>query len=185
MVSNRWHLLTAALVCVVVICTPVFATQPETADDLFAHAKETARSEQKSVLLVFSASWCGPCKLYERFLEDAQMRDITEKTFVVQRIDVGERQGDTKHADTPGGVALRSALGAVGEPGFPFLVVTDGNGSPIMNSYRNGNTKGNIGYPASRAEIEWYIEMLKQGAPSLSKDDLDATRTWLRKHSPF
>jgi hypothetical protein len=134
--------------------------------------------------MVFSASWCGPCKLYERFLEDPQMRSITEKAFVVERINVGERPGDPRHADTPGGVKLRTALGAVQETGFPFLVITDEDGKPIINSYRNGAPDSNIGYPASPKEIDWYIAMMKCAAPSLSPDELALTRKWLKKHSP-
>jgi hypothetical protein len=167
-----------------ILATPALAAPPETADFLFTQAKAAAKAEHKNVLLVFSASWCGPCKLYERFLEGPQMRAITEKALVVVRVDVGERPGDPRHADTPGGVALRTALGAVGEPGFPFLVITDENGSPIINSYRNGNAEGNVGYPASPEEIDWYVEMLKRGAPALSPEDLAATSAWLRNHAP-
>jgi hypothetical protein len=166
-----------------VLAVPALAAPQETADALFAHAKATAESKHNGVLLVFSASWCGPCKLYERFLEDPQMKSITEKAFVIQRVDVGEREGDPRHADTPGGAVLRSALGGVGEPGFPFIVMTDGNGAPIVNSYRNGITGDNIGYPVLPKEIDWYMEMLKRAAPSLSPEDLAATRSWLRKHA--
>ena len=104
----------------VTLTVPAFAAPAETADTLFAHAQAEAQKEHKNVLLVFSASWCGPCKLYERFLEDPQMKPITEKAFVVARIDVGESASDPRHADTPGGVALRTALGAQPEPGFYF-----------------------------------------------------------------
>jgi thiol-disulfide isomerase/thioredoxin len=158
------------------------APAKETAADLFARAKTQAKAEHKNVLAVFSASWCGPCKLYARFLEDPQMKPITEQAFVIQRFDVGERSG-SGHSDTPGGVALRSALGAAGEPGFPVIVITGNDGNPIVNSYRNGDTNANIGYPALPSEIEWYLAMLERAAPSLPPDELAATRAWLRKHA--
>jgi thiol-disulfide isomerase/thioredoxin len=172
--------LAAILVYAAILAAPAPAQQ--TAADLFAHAKAEANAEHKNVLAVFSASWCGPCKLYERFLQDPQMKPITDQVFVVQRFDVGERP-NSGHSDTPGAVALRSTLGAVQEPGFPFIVMTDDNGNPIVNSYRNGDTNANVGYPALPVEIDWYIEMLERAAPSLSPADLAATRAWLRKHA--
>ena len=184
MAAHRKFFLTAILAFAAVLVAPGIARSQDTADSLFAHAKSEATAEHKNVLLVFSASWCGPCKLYQRFLEDPQMKRITEKAFVVLRVDVGERPDDPKHANTAGGEALRSALGATREPGFPFLVITDENGDRIINSNRDEEAGNNIGYPALPAEIDWYIEMLKQAAPSLSPEDLAATRTWLQRHSP-
>lgn len=180
MALHRNSSLAAILAFVAILAAPAPAQQA--ASDLFAHAKADAKAEHKNVLAVFSASWCGPCKLYERFLQDPQMKSITDEAFVLQRFDVGERP-NSGHSDTPGAVALRTSLGASGEPGFPFIVITDNNGNPIVNSYRNGDTNANVGYPALPVEIDWYIEMLKRAAPSLSPADLAATRDWLRKHA--
>lgn len=179
---NRKINLTLAALLAVALAMPVFAAPA--ADDLFAQARSEAAQQHKNVLLVFSASWCGPCKFYERFLEDPQMRAITEKAFVVERIDVGERPDDPHHANTPGGEQLRAHLGAHQEPGFPFIVISDERGAPIVNSYLNGDPGNNVGYPALPSEIDWYIEMLRRGAPNLSPTELAATRAWLKAHAP-
>lgn len=176
--------LVACMALAAVLVAPAVAAPPVAADDVFAQAKAEARQQHKHILLVFSASWCGPCKMYEGFLDDPQMKPITDKAFVVARIDVGERPGDSRHADTPGGVKLRTTLGGIEEPGFPFLIMTDEDGTPIANSYRNNDPNKNIGYPALPEEIDWYINMLKHAAPSLSADDIAATRKWLQRHSP-
>ena len=184
MASQRTLLLAAVFAFATVLVAPALPAQTETADTLFSRATAKAKTEHKKVLLVFSASWCGPCALYERFLQDPQMKPITEKEFVVQRFDVGERSGDRKHINTPGGEALRTSLGATREPGFPFIVIADESGNPIVNSNEDGKAEHNVGYPALPNEIEWYIKMLKKSAPSLSPQELDATRSWLQKHSP-
>lgn len=121
--------------------------------------------------------------MYERYLDDSHMKPILDKAFVVQRIDVGERASDPKHADTPGGDWLRAELGAKGEPGFPFIVMTDPNGKPIVNSYVDDKPDENVGYPVLPQEVDWYMEMLKRAAPTLTPAELAETRTWLKTHS--
>ena len=178
------RILNLALAFVLLSLAVPAVAATSTAQAGFARARAEAQQEHKDVLVVFSASWCGPCKLYERYLEDPAMHALTEKAFVVDRVDVGERPGDPHHANTPGGVQLRASLGAAGEPGFPFIVMTDASGKPIVTSYLNGDPKDNIGYPVLPQEIDWYIKMLKRAAPAFSAADLKTTRLWLQQHAP-
>ena len=50
----------------------------------------------------------------------------------------------------------------------------------IVNSKRDG---ANIGYPGQPNEVDWFVEMMKKAAPSISQDDLKIIETALRKPS--
>lgn len=157
-----------------------------TATDIIGKAETQARIEHKRILLDFSASWCGNCRLFEHFLANPEMNQILSRGFVFATMITGERADDTKHANTPGGVDFENALGGK-DKSFPWLVMLDEDGKPIVNSERpNPKAKGgknNIGYPDSPEEIDWFLEMLRRGAPQLSQSDLARVHAWLTAHS--
>lgn len=153
---------------------------PSSAEILHS-AESEARAEHKSIMLVFGASWCINCKLYDRMLDDHSMHAILSRYFVFTTMDTGERPNDKYHANTPGGVAFEDSIGGT-NAGWPFLAILDADGKPIVNSYRpdpNSATGNNIGYPVLPKEVDWFIVMLHRGAPSMSRPDLDKIHAWL------
>lgn len=157
---------------------------PPSAHAVMAQAETQATAEHKNILLAFSASWCGPCKLFERFLNDPAIHPVMEKAFVMERLDVGEHPDDKLHADTPGGVALRAKLGG-DDAGYPYLIMLDPTGKPIADSFLPGKPRdgsGNIGYPALPAEVDWFMQMLQKAAPSMSPKDTATIRSYLTAH---
>jgi len=145
-------------------------------------AEAQARAQHKNILLEFGASWCINCKLYDRMLDDPTLSPILHRYFVFTTMDTGEMPSDHHHADTPGGVAYETSIGGKGA-GWPYLVVLNPAGKPIVNSFRpdpkSKDGKANIGYPALPVEIDWFMTMLHRGAPAMSAADRAKVRTWL------
>jgi thiol-disulfide isomerase/thioredoxin len=155
-----------------------------TANELLRQAKVTANAEQKNILLVFTASWCGPCHLFEAFLKDPQIQPILARNFVPVRIAVGEEVKGKPYLNTPGGDFMRLPLAGVAQPGFPFLAVLTPKGDTIVTSNRPdapSKDEANIGYPATHAEIDWFMKMLQESAPSMSPSETATIDHWLRQ----
>lgn len=151
------------------------------AAQILERAESQARAEHKNILLEFGASWCSNCRLYDRMLADASMHTILSPHFVFTAMDTGEHPNDHRHANTPGAVDFENSIGGK-DAGWPFLVILDSSGKPIVDSYRpNRKSKSgdNIGYPVLPQEVDWFVEMLRRGAPSLSRNELASVHAWL------
>ena len=155
---------------------------------ILTNAEAIAFSQNKNILLMFTASWCGPCHRFESFLDDPAMRPIFDRYFVRLVVDYGERPNDTRHQDTPGADELIDSLHDR-ETGVPLIVMLSSSGKPIVDSvrpvYGRRNNHANIGYPESPIGIGWFLEMLKRAAPSLTSNESETIRDWLLEHGTY
>jgi thiol-disulfide isomerase/thioredoxin len=161
---------------------PVVAPPPS-ADVVLTQAQATAKAEQKKILLVFHASWCGPCHMFEKFLDEPQVHSVMEKSFVIVQLDVFENEKDKLHASSPGGELEMGKLGGRGQ-GVPYFAMLDETGEWIADSKMpaGDGPPENLGYPSGSAQIDWFIHMVKKAAPAMPTEDVKTLRDFLEKH---
>jgi thiol-disulfide isomerase/thioredoxin len=173
--------------CVVLIgAKGTRAPAPPSADQVLTQAEATAKAEHKKILLVFSASWCGPCQKLEKFLDDPVVRSVMDKRFVTAHLDVMENEKDQLHTSSPGG-ELEMAKLAGGDQGVPYFAMLDETGEWITDSKMpaGDGPPENLGYPSGPDEIDWFVHMVKKAAPDMAAEDVKTLRDLLEKHKPL
>lgn len=173
------RLAVVALMFVALFAFAQNAPKPVPANDVLAGAYKAAKAEKKSVLVIFHASWCGWCHRLEAALASKDIKPIMDKHFRTVWLDVGEAP-DKKALENPGADKTLAYLGGSTQ-GYPFYAVLDPNGKKLIDSRRvvAGKEPENIGHPAKPEEIAWFLKMLKDTAPRISKAELKTVETFL------
>lgn len=157
------------------------AEGPETAQAMMKSAEAKAAAEHKNLLVDFGASWCGNCRLFDRFWNDPQMNPLMTKSFVRVTLTIDEHDG--KHQDTPGAASVITQVGGSKDSGLPFLAMTTAKGKPIITNEKDGTPKTGIGNPDAADEVEWWMHMLEKAAPGLTTAERAEIKTWLDHHA--
>lgn len=128
-----------------------------------AYAK--AAKENKKVMLIFHASWCGWCKKMEASLADPTIKPLIDNNYVIATLDVMERPGK-ENLENPGSLQIMTKLKGE-KSGLPFWVVLDAKGKVLGDSQvrpagASLDTYGeNVGCPASTDEVAFFTKLLK------------------------
>ena len=155
--------------------------KPQPAQEVLKAAVKQAESSDKTVLLIFHASWCGWCKRLDAGLQDPEVRPLIEANYVVIHLVVMESK-DKKELENPGGAEVMKELGGE-KSGLPFYAFIDEKGTMIANS--NAMPKDqNIGYPAEKEEIAAFEGLLKQSAKHMTDDQRSQVMSYFVKNAP-
>lgn len=137
-----------------------------------------AKTEGKLVFVVFSASWCGPCRTLHATLEHGPAQPIWDKYFVTASVIVDEN-GDKVKLDTPGGNELRTKLGG-DNAGIPFFAILRPDGTVLGDSYMQPG-KNNMGCPMSAEELAAFDNLLRTAVPKMTMADREKLVACFRK----
>jgi len=161
------------------------AQRTQKASDILKAAQTKATDQNKSVLLIFGASWCEACHQLDTFLALPDVSSIIDQHFVVAHMTFGESAAGHADWDTPGSNTLIAKYGGIGSNGrvsLPFIAVVDAKARLLANSGpATSHDSESTGFPIEPAEISAFLAMLQKGAPTLTPDDLHKIETGLHR----
>jgi len=140
--------------------------KPAHADSIMHLAYQKAAKDNKKVLLIFHASWCGWCKKMDKALQDETCKTFFDENFITVHLTVQET-GTQKKMENEGGITLKDSYNGK-DKGLPYWVVLDNKGVMLGNALLpNGD---NIGCPASKEEVEVFVALLKKNTALTAKE---------------
>ena len=97
---------------------------PEQAPSDLAAALKVASAEHRRVILDFGGNWCTDCHVLDSYMHDAANQPILDSSYVVVRINIGEKDHN---------LDLAARYGIPLDKGVPALAVLDRHGKLLYS----------------------------------------------------
>lgn len=134
------------------------AQQTPSASEVLKEARDKAAKENKKVMVIFHASWCGWCHKMDASLNDPSVKSFFDKNYVITHLTIDESP-DKKNLENPGAKELNAKWGGDNQ-GLPFWVIIDKDEKILADSQIEPGK--NVGCPASAEEVAHFIKVLKK-----------------------
>lgn len=156
----------------------VFAqTKVASAKEVLGPVYAKAAKENKKVLVIFHASWCGWCRKMDSSLNDKTVKPLIDRYFEITHLTVKESP-NKKALENPGAEELLNKFGGA-DQGLPYWAVLYSSGELITDSqYKPGE---NVGCPASEEEVDYFITVLRK-TTTLKNEELEIIQKRFRKN---
>jgi thiol-disulfide isomerase/thioredoxin len=142
----------------------VHQAEPLKAETSLNGALSEAAKSERGVWLHIGAPWCGWCRKLDTWLEQPRIAELVGRDFVVVKIDQDRMTGAKE---------VFERYNANGKGGIPWFVFLDEAGKVVVTS---DGPKGNIGFPASDDEIDYFTTMLQKARRRLKTEEIDELR---------
>lgn len=165
--------------------TSAFAQKaPLSAEEIMKDAFASAKNQNKKVLVMFHASWCGWCHKMDTSLNDVSVKKFFDDNFVIRHLVVFESKGKS-NLENPGALEMITKYEGK-DQGIPFWLIFDKDENFLADSRMKQTVNGveklqNTGCPASKAEVDYFIEVLKK-TTYLKEDELEKIRIRFRRN---
>jgi thiol-disulfide isomerase/thioredoxin len=174
------------LVAAMILSSAVYSqTTPEPASGILADAYKLAAKENKNVMVIFHASWCGWCKKMDASINDPSCKAFFDRSFVIVHLTILESK-DKKNLENPGAEDIFNENGGKGG-GIPYFLIFDKKGKLLADSkFKPASAAAdakpsNIGCPAADDEVAAFIEILKKTS-KISDSEIQAVAERFKKN---
>src|SRR6187399_1095637 len=165
--------------------TSLFAQKaPLSSEEIMKEAFTSAKKQNKKVLVMFHASWCGWCHKMDTSLNDPSIKKFFDDNFVIRHLVVFESKGK-ENLENPGALEMLTKYEGK-DQGIPFWLIFDKGENFLADSRMKETNNGveklqNTGCPATEKEVDYFIEVLKK-TTDLKEDQLEKIRTRFRRN---
>jgi len=159
-----------------VFSVTTLAQSTPSADAVLKEARSKATEENKNIMVIFHASWCGWCHKMDTSLNDPSVKDFFQKNYVITHLVISESK-DKKNLENPGADELNKKWGGANQ-GIPFWVVMDKDGTILADSQIKPGD--NVGCPATSEEVAHFIKVLKKTSSINDKQIAAVEKTFRR-----
>ena len=165
--------------------TSAFAQKaPLSTEEIMKEAFASAKKQNKKVLVMFHASWCGWCHKMDTSLNDVSVKKFFDDNFVIRHLVVFESKGKS-NLENPGALEMITKFDGK-DQGIPFWLIFDKDENFLADSRMKQTVNGveklqNTGCPASKEEVDYFINVLKK-ATDLKEDELEKIRIRFRRN---